>query len=192
MSNISSEMFKAIAPQGKPAVILGLAQYLPAALLHYGISSDREIAYLLGQAAEETDGFRALVEYASGQAYEHRIDLGNTEPGDGPRFKGRGIFQLTGRGNYARCGAKLGVDFVDHPELAALPQYAVLTACQYWTDHNISAAADKDDVLTVTRAINGHYNGLKDRIAYTKAAAKVLNVKLPALPKASLPQTAAA
>ena len=165
--------FTRISSHAKPAVALGLAQYLDDALDHYGITGKR-VAYFIGQAAQETDGFHTLVEYASGDAYEGRKDLGNSQPGDGPRFKGRGIFQLTGRANYQRYGKLLGVDLENHPDFAALPQYAVLTACQYWSDHDLNALADKDDIKGITKAINGGYNGLADRMAYTERAKKLL------------------
>jgi putative chitinase len=172
---ITVEILKNIAPHAKPAVIVGLAKYLDDAFDHFEITKQRSV-YFLGQAAQETDGFHTLVEYASGQAYEGRHDLGNTHPGDGPRFKGRGIFQLTGRSNYHRYGHRLGVDLEGHPQFAALPQYAALTACQYWSDHDLNELADKDDIRGITKAINGGYHGLSDRKTYTTRASKALKI----------------
>lgn len=172
---ITIDLLKAIAPQSKPAVIIGLSKYLDDALTHFEITDKRRV-YFLGQAAQETDGFHTLTEYASGKAYEGRHDLGNTHPNDGPLFKGRGIFQLTGRANYHKYGHLLGVDLEGHPEFAALPQYAVLTAGQYWSDHDINELADKDDIRAVTKAINGGYTGLSDRKLYTTRASKALGI----------------
>lgn len=172
---ISVAELQQISPNAKPAVTIGLSKYLDGALAHFEISGKRSV-YFLGQAAQETDGFHTLVEYASGQQYEGRIDLGNTHPGDGPRYKGRGIFQLTGRSNYHRYGKVLGIDLEGHPEFAALPQYAVLTACQYWSDHDLNALADADDIKAITKAINGGLTGLKDRIEYTRRASHALDI----------------
>ncbi|RYD41870.1 MAG: glycoside hydrolase, partial [Verrucomicrobiaceae bacterium] len=85
-------------------------------------------------------------------------------------YKGRGIFQLTGRANYDTFGKKLGADFINHPELAADPRYAVLTACEYWNSHSLSTYADRDDLNTITRRINGGTNGIDDRKVKTAAA----------------------
>ena len=177
MTGITSQLLLQVAPHAKPAIVLGLVQYLDPALAHFGLDA-RQTVHFLGQSAEETDGFHTLVEYASGKEYEGRKDLGNVESGDGPRYKGRGIFQLTGRANYRTYGRKLGVDFEGHPEFAALPQFAVLTACQYWVDHNIGPYAEKDEIVEVTKKINGGTRGLPDRITYTKKAAAALKVKI--------------
>ena len=120
--------------------------------------------------AHESDRFRALEEYASGAAYEGRADLGNTEPGDGKRYKGRGVIQLTGRANYRRAGKYLGVDLERQPDLAALPAIAYQTAAHYWLDRGINAKADRDDIRGVTKLINGGTNGLRDRKVLISAA----------------------
>ena len=178
MSVIDFKTIIAIAPHAKPAVAIGLANFLNGAMDHFAIQ-DRRAVYFLGQAAEETDGFHTLVEYASGREYEGRQDLGNINPGDGPLFKGRGIFQLTGRFNYRRYGHKLGVDLEGHPDFAALPQYAVMTAAQFWTDHGLNSYADRDDIRHITEAINGGLRGLQDRILYTERAAIALGIRIP-------------
>jgi putative chitinase len=105
------------------------------------------------------------VEYASGKAYEGRKDLGNTQPGDGVRYKGRGVIQLTGRANYRALGDYLGINLEAQPDLAAMPYVAYQVAAHYWLDRNINADADRDDLEAVTRAINGGTNGIKSRAA---------------------------
>lgn len=110
---------------------------------------------MLAQLAHETDDFRALEEYASGEAYEGRMVLGNTQQGDGRRFKGRGFIQLTGRANYTSFGAELGVDLVEHPQLAAEPVTAARIAAAYWRRHSLNMFVDGLDFRSVTRAING-------------------------------------
>src|SRR4051812_20373580 len=114
-------LLHAIAPRGNAAIIDGVAAAFEAHLPQYGIDAPLREAHFLAQAAEESDGFHTLQEYASGKAYEGRKDLGNVKPGDGVRYKGRGIFQLTGRVNYAAYGKRLGLDLIGRPELAGSP-----------------------------------------------------------------------
>jgi putative chitinase len=123
------------------------------------------LTHFLAQLGHESDGYRAMEEYATGAAYEGRKDLGNTQPGDGRRFKGRGPIQVTGRANYRRIGQKIGIDLESNPGIAAIPSLGVLTACIYWDDHSLNALADADNVLAITRSINGGTNGLDDRKA---------------------------
>lgn len=122
-------------------------------------------AHVLAQLGHESDGFRAMEEYASGAAYEGRADLGNTQPGDGRRYKGRGPIQVTGRANYRTFGRALGIDLERRPELAAAPSIGLQVSVAYWTARGLNALADRDDVAGVTRAINGGLNGLIDRRA---------------------------
>jgi hypothetical protein len=113
-------------------------------------------------------------EFASGAAYEGRRDLGNTQKGDGVRFKGRGLIQLTGRSNYAKYGNILGADLVGNPPSAAEFPWAALTAGVYWRDRNINSKADRDDVVGVTKLVNGGTNGLSDRRTMLANAKRVL------------------
>lgn len=174
MTIITKDLLYAIAHRGRPTVLAGLEPYMDDALQKYGINTHLRVSHFLGQAAEETDGFNTLEEYASGAGYEGRRDLGNTEPGDGVRFKGRGIFQLTGRANYRQMGAKLGIDLENNPTLAADPKISILTACEYWNTKGLSPYADKDDINTITQRINGGFNGLVTRTLYTNAAKKLV------------------
>ena len=157
-------------------LITELNVYLP----QYGIDTLLRLDHFLGQAAEESDGFSSLVEDdGDGRAYEGRRDLGNIHPGDGVRFKGRGIFQLTGRANYTSMSAILGVDLVNHPELAATPEISVRVACEYWKTNGLSALADDDDLEAITKRINGGYNGLEVRRAYTDRVDMALSQLFP-------------
>lgn len=90
-------------------------------------------------------------------------ELGNTEPGDGYRYRGGGILQTTGRGNYRRMGEKCSVDFEAHPELVVSAEHALKPALAEWADGNLNAAADRDDILTITKKINGGTNGMASR-----------------------------
>lgn len=117
------------------------------------VTAPRMTAFL-AQILHETGGFQWLTEFGSGQAYEGRADLGNTQPGDGPRYKGRGFIQLTGRYNYRAAGADLGLDLEGNPEIVATPSVAAKTAVWYWTKNRLNAKADVGDFRGVTRAIN--------------------------------------
>ncbi len=90
-------------------------------------------------------------------------ELGNTHPGDGYRYRGGGIMQTTGRANYRRMGQKCGVDFESHPEWVLSADHALKPALAEWTEGNLNAAADRDDIRAITRRINGGFNGLMDR-----------------------------
>jgi putative chitinase len=152
---------------------LGLAANVHCA--RYGIDTPLRLTHFLAQLAHESDGFRAMEEYASGSAYEGRADLGNTEAGDGRRYKGRGPIQCTGRANYRRYGEKLGIDLERHPEILSTPSLGLLVGCLYWDEHQLNLLADRDDTVGITRAINGGLNGLEDRRArLTQAKALLL------------------
>lgn len=130
----------------------------------YGIlDNSLRLIHFLAQLAHESGNFRYMEEIASGAAYEGRKDLGNTQVGDGKRFKGRGPIQLTGRANYRRYGQQLGIDFENNPAIVALPSVGMLVACKYWSENNLNVFADYDDVTTITRRINGGLNGFDDR-----------------------------
>ena len=145
----------------------------------YGLTTPLRIAHFMAQAAHETGGFKWLREIwgptPAQLRYEGRADLGNTQPGDGKRFMGRGIFQLTGRANYERAGKAIGQPLASQPELAERPDIAVTTACDYWQSRGLSALTDQDDVLAVTKKVNGGTNGLADRkVQLAKAKAILL------------------
>ena len=173
--NITPELLRTVA--GAPVsktVTDGLVQYLPEYLEKYNINTQLELEHFLAQAAHESDHFRTLTEYASGAEYEGRRDLGNVYPGDGRRYKGRGIFQLTGRANYATMSKKLGVDLVNNPQLAATPEISVQTALEYWKSHNLSKWAKEDNIEQITKLINGGYNGLKERRIHLQKAKRAV------------------
>jgi putative chitinase len=152
----------------------GLDKYCP----QYSINTGLRLAHFLAQACHETGGFKWLKEIwgptPAQTRYEGRADLGNIRPGDGRLYCGRGIFQLTGRANYARIGAALALPLEVEPELAADPQISVKIACHYWMTHGINAPADADNINLVTRLINGGSNGLADRQACLVRAKELL------------------
>lgn len=151
-----------------------LVQPINETLAKYEINTPLRIAHFLAQIAHESDGFNALEEYASGEDYEWREDLGNTQKGDGVRFKGRSFVQITGRFNYAEISKYLGVDFISNPELLATPKYAALGAGWFWDSRNLNSHADRDDFQRIMRIVNGGNNGESDRWAYLQRAKRVL------------------
>ena len=146
-------------------------------LREFEIGTSLRIAHFTAQIAHESDGFCTTMEYASGAAYEGNRRLGNTAPGDGRRFKGRGLIQLTGRYNYARAGDDLGLDLLGDPDLAAQPVLSLRIACLYWRWRDLNRWADVDNLRAVTRKINGGYNGLADRQRYLNKAKEWLGAQ---------------
>ncbi|QHV99243.1 glycoside hydrolase family 19 protein [Spirosoma endbachense] len=126
-------------------------------LPYYKITTHLRVSHFLAQVLHECDSMKTAEEYASGAAYEGREDLGNSEPGDGMRFKGRGLIQLTGRKNYAAFAEKFGVDCMNHPELIAEPRWAVASALNFWNVNKLNGWADMDRVYQISCLINiGH------------------------------------
>jgi len=163
-------MLRSLCPGAKQNIIDGVAEYFNQYSKEYGVNTPLRVVHFLAQAAHETDKFKTLQEYASGSAYEGRRDLGNVKKGDGRRYKGRGIFQLTGRANYRTIGKVLDLDLENNPDSALNPKYSVLIALEYWKSRRINSNADIDDVVGVTKKINGGRNGLQDRINLLKRA----------------------
>lgn len=182
--NVTLEHLKRIAPRRtgqklarQTEILDGVERAMPGVAEEFEITTPLRMAHFLSQLAHESDGFTTLEEYASGKNYEGRDDLGNTEPGDGRRFKGRGLIQLTGRANYAETGERLGLELIQDPELAGEDVgVALRIAGDYWKSRDLNTYADADDLRGVTRRINGGFNGLHDRSAYLSTAKSVLGV----------------
>ncbi len=171
---ISGAQLMQIVPTLDPARASSVAQHLNVAMAEANITTPQQQAMFVAQLAHESAGFQFMEEIASGAAYEGRADLGNTQPGDGVRYKGRGYIQVTGRYNYTEAGNALGLDLVNNPQLAAQPENAARIAAWYWTSRDINTAADSGDFVQVTRLINGGTNGLADRQAYYARAQAAL------------------
>lgn len=167
---ISITQLRAAMPHASPDRIALFIQPINDTCDEFGISTQLRQAVFLAQITVESGSLHYVREIASGEAYEGRGDLGNTEPGDGKRFAGRGLGQLTGRRNYNVCGIALGLDLVAQPELLELPEPATRSAGWYWRTRNLNAAADAGRFGTACKLWNGGYNGLDDRIiAYVNA-----------------------
>ncbi len=157
-----SALFRKLGASNARAEELALAANVH--MRTYGIlDNSLRFIHFMAQLTHESGNFRYMEEIASGKAYEGRKDLGNIHAGDGVRFKGRGPIQLTGRANYRRYGQQLGIDLENNPEIVALPSMGLMVACKFWSDNGLNALADKDDMVAVTRRINGGTNGLEDR-----------------------------
>ncbi|HEX8415122.1 MAG TPA: glycoside hydrolase family 19 protein [Sphingomicrobium sp.] len=136
-------------------------------LTHGILDTPLRLAHFMAQTAHESGGFKYMEEIGSAvyfAKYNGRADLGNTVPGDGPLFHGRGPIQLTGRANYRKYGEALGLDFEMNPMMVAMPAVGILVACKYWQDRGLNALADSDNALAITKRINGGTNGLDDRM----------------------------
>jgi len=161
------------------------ALYLPplnAAMQVRAIDTPLRTAAFVAQLAHESGEFRWMEEIwgptPAQKRYEPPSDLaaklGNTQAGDGKRFKGRGPIQITGRFNYAKYGGLLGIDLIGQPELAAAPEWAFATAALFWQSNGLNELADGRQFVAITRRINGGTNGLADRQMYYERAKAVL------------------
>lgn len=167
-------MIKKLCPTGKDNIIKGFVKNFNMYSDKYELTTKLRVCHFIAQAAHESAHFQTLEEYATGDAYDTRVDLGNTPEvdGDGRLYKGRGIFQVTGRANYLRLG---GLVLVNNPEVAATPKISVLTALEYWRDRRLNVLADQDDILNITKRINGGKNGLANREYYLAKMKELLN-----------------
>jgi putative chitinase len=169
----------------------------------YDISTPKRQAYFIGQCMHESGGFKQLKENLNYSAkglmatwpsrfpdmdtaekYERNPEkiankvyagrMGNTEDGDGAKYIGRGLIQLTGKENYANCGSAIGIDLVANPDLLSTPKYAALSAGWFWNRKGLNALADADDIDTITKRINGGLIGIADRKAKVEMVSKYL------------------
>ena len=151
---------------------------LNTAMNRYGIVGAPRVAAFIAQVGHESGQLRYVREIwgptAQQAGYEGRADLGNTVKGDGSRYRGRGLIQVTGRANYAACGEALDLDLINKPELLEVPQWAAMSAAWFWSMKGLNTLADQGEFVKITRRINGGINGLEDRQALHDMALKVL------------------
>lgn len=150
--------------------------YMNCFAKEFSINTPLRWAHYLAQTAHESGELRYTQEIASGKAYEGRKDLGNTQKGDGVKFKGRGLIQLTGRANYTKYKNYCGFDVVQRPELLEKPLGATRSSMWFWKTHGLNELADTDDIKKITRIINGGTNGLESREKYLTRAKRALNI----------------
>ena len=153
-SDLLLKLFASTAAEHRNRFVAPFNLYLP----EYKINTKLRVAAFLATGGIETDYLRTTLEYASGKAYEGRIDLGNIFAGDGMKYKGHGFFQTTGRFNHRRVTEatfkKLGIDFEKEPLRLTEPDIAVESACIFWHDNDLSKWADKGDFFGVSGKVN--------------------------------------
>ena len=181
---INDAQLRQIMPRLAEAKLQLYLPHLNNALQTYAIGTPLRCAAFIAQLAHESGEFRWMEEIwgptTAQLRYEPPSDLarrlGNTQPGDGARFKGRGPIQITGRFNYGKFGDLLGIDLCADPALASTPAVAFATAGLFWQRNGLNELADAQRFLDITRRINGGTNGLADREQYYERAKAVLGV----------------
>ena len=198
---MTDDQLKAIMPRLPAAKRAAFLPFLQAAMTEFQISNPAREAAFAAQLAHESGQFRFMEEIWGPTDAQRRYEpssslaakLGNTETGDGKRFKGRGPIQITGRANYTRFGGLLDVDLVSAPERAAQPELAFRIAGLFWMTKKLNELADQvsaDAFKEITRRINGGFNGLADREEYYAVARMVLGVAAPPLSRGRRPSPA--
>ena len=191
---LTVEELQAVMPRLKPRPNKAQSYIAPlnAALERFGINTDRRMAAFLAQVAHESFDLKFWHELWGPTDQQKKYEppspvatrLGNTEKGDGERFKGRGPIQLTGRANYRRYGRELGLDLEAHPDLVATPDVGFLVAGLFWKEAGCNALADEmvtsgealERFADITRKINGGLTGLNDRVKRWRHIKKILEV----------------
>lgn len=179
---VTLEQLRKAMPTLKEAKATLYLPFLNQALERFEVTTPLRMAAFLAQVAHESIDLRYFEEIADGSAYEGRKDLGNVQPGDGKRFKGRGPIQLTGRDNYRLFGQLLGIDLENDPKRAADPDVGFLTAGAFWDRKGLNALADNKDIWKISARINGinrktgQPNGIEDRVKRYELAKSVLGV----------------
>ena len=199
--SITQQQLLQILPNAGPVAGV-FVPVLNAAMVHYQIIGPKRVAAFIAQIGHESGHLTRLVEnlnYSADAlrrnwpsrfnvelasavarkpeqianiAYGNR--MGNTAPGDGWKYRGRGLIQITGRANYVACGEALGLDLINHPELLEKPQHACMSAAWFWASRGLNTLADAGSFSKITSRINGGQNGSADRQVLYAKAMKVL------------------
>jgi predicted chitinase len=173
-NEITDNMLRDIMPNLPAAKRQLYLPFLNAAMREFEIANYLRASAFLAQLAHESAELRYFEEIASGKAYEGRKDLGNTQPGDGVKYKGHGPIQITGRANHAACGKALGLDLINNPTLITQPPNAFRSAGWFWDSRGLNALADQRLFKAITKKINGGFNGLADRQKYYDRALRII------------------
>ena len=184
MNTLTAEQLRAIMPSANAHTVDTYLPHLNAVLVEFGINKPVRIAVFVAQIAHETGQLHWLCEVWGPTKAQLRYDppsnlaksLGNTKPGDGKKYQGRGALQITGKYNYRSYGKWLKIPLEEQPELAELPEYAFLIAGTFWHQNDLNTLADDGDFKGITKRINGGYNGLAEREQYYTKAKQVLGV----------------
>lgn len=175
---LTADQLKRAMPGITPDRITLYLPFINSALNEFEINTPLRIAAFLAQVGHESGSLRWMEEIwgptPAQKGYEGRRDLGNTQPGDGSRYRGRGPIQITGRANYRTYGDLLGFNLVADPEMAATKELAFRIAGAFWKTHELNEMADRGEFERITRKINGGLNGQPDRLARYSAAKAAL------------------
>jgi putative chitinase len=203
MSELTLDVLKACLPQAKSERLSMFLEGLNETFEHFEINTPARQAMFIAQTAHESGNFSAVEEnlnYAAkalmafwpkkfagvadayarnpqkiaNRAYCDRMGNGPESSGEGFKYRGRGLIQLTGKDNYKMCGRALGIDLLEDPDQVAKNPVAVLSAGWFWDTRKLNTWADKEDVTTVTKKINGGVIGLADRTAHFHHILEVL------------------
>jgi putative chitinase len=181
---VSPETLRRIMPHLTRKAAATYAPPLSDALEQYDITTPARMAAFIAQIAHESGELLFWEEIwgptEAQKGYEGRADLGNFEPGDGFRYRGRGPLQVTGRANYRACGAKLGLDLESDPDLVATPDVGFRCAALFWDDKRLNLLADRESAAAfavITKRINGGLNGLAERDRYHAAARQAFGLQ---------------
>ncbi|MBF0326427.1 MAG: glycoside hydrolase family 19 protein [Alphaproteobacteria bacterium] len=203
---LTADILRAALPAARPTDIARFATPLAEACAEWGIDTPLRLAAFLAQIAHESGQLRTLVEnlnysaeallrvfprhFDAGRAaayarqlerigsrvYAKRLGNGDEASGDGWRYRGRGLIQVTGHDNYAACGTALGIDLIAQPQMLEQPGPAARSAGWFWHGNRLNRFADARDIETITRRINGSLTGLEDRKAHYARACAALEV----------------
>lgn len=204
--SITAEQLRQIVPTLSDSKCREYLPYLLKIMSEFEINTPLRVATFIAQTAHESGGYITLIENLNYSAqrllqvfprkftqatainydrqpqkianylYANKIGNGDETSGDGWRYKGRGVVQVTGRGNYKACGVELGLDLIAFPELLEQSLNAFRSAGWYWKSRNCNSFADRGDFIGLTKAINGGLNGLDDRKAYYARAKSVFGI----------------
>ena len=174
---ITTQQLLQILPNAGPVAGV-FVPVLNTAMNRYQIVGPKRIAAFIAQIGHESGQLKYVKEIwgptAAQARYESRKDLGNTVAGDGSKYRGRGLIQITGRTNYIMCGDALALDLINQPELLEKPQHACMSAAWFWATKGLSTLADAGQFDKITQRINGGQNGAADRQALYARALEVL------------------
>lgn len=193
---ITTDILAACLPEANPLNIELFVEPLSNTCAEFDISTPERMAAFIAQCGHESGNLKYVKEnlnysaqgllktfpkYFDGgnvgrydrnpeaianRVYANRMGNGPEESGDGWRFRGRGLIQLTGRVNYEKCGAGLNIDLMADPTYLETPEGAARSAGWFWYVNRLNTLADAGDIKTMTKKINGGYIGLDDRIRH--------------------------
>lgn len=176
---VTKEFMQALFPNNSKAI--GFIDGINWACNKYNINTPERVCAFIAQIAHESGNFVFVREIwgptKAQLKYEGRADLGNTVAGDGKKYLGRGLIQITGRNNYTMLSRALGVDLVSNPKLLETERYAVESAAWFWGKNGLNNLADAGDFTGVTKRINGGLSGLSDRMDIWIRAKRIAGIK---------------